>query len=277
MQYNKRDACYELRYEPLFEGVRKVGITSSSVSGVLSFVGGATGSGSTQILVTVVPPLYVQGVTATKVAGVPEEFMSNWTRLLGDSVVLKWIVFGFAASMALNAYILKGIRESAAFSQACRHGVNFTGQSERLCKDKGMTSVRRTTPTSLKRSQINFVPDRALASNELLTRSDTEKALKTNNGSKSFGYFFGTWISLEEVSIRPTWQTMVFVNLTFEFILNCVYPPLIRRMEQTTDYLRLVQVFFSAILPNCRVVASFLRANEKTALYYFDASDRATK
>ncbi|TDL16821.1 hypothetical protein BD410DRAFT_591341 [Rickenella mellea] len=129
--------------EPLNQGVRKVDITSLSVSTVLSSLASATDVDSAQLLVKVAPPLYVQvvsansslmsnsslkNVAAVKLAEVIEEFMSNWTRLVGDSVVSKWIVFGFAVSMALNAYILKGIGASAAFSQARRDGVESTEQ-----------------------------------------------------------------------------------------------------------------------------------------------------
>ncbi|TDL26781.1 hypothetical protein BD410DRAFT_715342 [Rickenella mellea] len=130
--------------EPLFERVRKVDMTSSSVSAVLSSLANATDSDSTPLFVKVAPPLYVQvrsansslknnsslkDIAATKVAEVFEEVMSNWTRLVGDSVVSKWIVFVFAASVALNAYILKGIGADGAFSQAYRHGVEVTDKS----------------------------------------------------------------------------------------------------------------------------------------------------
>ncbi|TDL14890.1 hypothetical protein BD410DRAFT_845641 [Rickenella mellea] len=130
--------------EPQVEGVGKVDITSPSVAAVLSSLAEATDSNSTQLLVKVAPPVYVQGfpanpslknnsslkdIGATKVAEVFEDFMSNWTRLVGDSVVSKWIVFGLTVSMALNAYILKGIGASAVFSQVCRHGLEFTDQS----------------------------------------------------------------------------------------------------------------------------------------------------
>lgn len=38
-----------------------------------------------------------------------ETFMSNWTRLVGDPVLSKWIVLVLAVSVALNGYLLKGI------------------------------------------------------------------------------------------------------------------------------------------------------------------------
>ncbi|TDL24375.1 hypothetical protein BD410DRAFT_854619 [Rickenella mellea] len=117
-------------------GVHRVDISSSSVSSVLSSLTIATDS--SHLLVKVSPPLYVDvvstnstltNVATAKVAKVIEEFMSSWTQVLGDSVVSKWIAFGLALSMALNAYILKGIEASASFfCQVGTHIVNSTPQ-----------------------------------------------------------------------------------------------------------------------------------------------------
>jgi hydroxymethylglutaryl-CoA reductase (NADPH) len=53
-----------------------------------------------------------------------ENFMSTWTRLVGDPVLSKWIVLVLAVSVALNGYLLKGIAASGGSSM--RHqGVRF--------------------------------------------------------------------------------------------------------------------------------------------------------
>ncbi|KAG6914415.1 hypothetical protein DXG01_000484, partial [Tephrocybe rancida] len=55
-------------------------------------------------------------------------------------------------------------------------------------------------------------------------------------------------------------------------VLEAVIARTIRRMEQTTEYVRLVGL--SATLPNYQDVASFLRVDESKGLFYFDASYR---
>jgi pre-mRNA-splicing helicase BRR2 len=55
-------------------------------------------------------------------------------------------------------------------------------------------------------------------------------------------------------------------------VLESVVARVIRRMEQTSQYVRLVGL--SATLPNYKDVATFLRVDEKKGLFYFDASYR---
>lgn len=55
-------------------------------------------------------------------------------------------------------------------------------------------------------------------------------------------------------------------------VLESIVARTIRRMEQTSDYVRLVGL--SATLPNYQDVATFLRVDEKKGLFYFDASYR---
>ncbi|PPQ67232.1 hypothetical protein CVT24_011551 [Panaeolus cyanescens] len=55
-------------------------------------------------------------------------------------------------------------------------------------------------------------------------------------------------------------------------VLESVIARTIRRMEQTSEYVRLVGL--SATLPNYQDVATFLRVDEKKGLFYFDASYR---
>ncbi|KAH9988137.1 Sec63-domain-containing protein [Russula vinacea] len=55
-------------------------------------------------------------------------------------------------------------------------------------------------------------------------------------------------------------------------VLESVVARTIRRMEQTSDYVRLVGL--SATLPNYQDVATFLRVDQSKGLFYFDASYR---
>lgn len=55
-------------------------------------------------------------------------------------------------------------------------------------------------------------------------------------------------------------------------VLESIIARTIRRMEQTSDYVRLVGL--SATLPNYQDVATFLRVDENKGLFYFDSSYR---
>ena len=55
-------------------------------------------------------------------------------------------------------------------------------------------------------------------------------------------------------------------------VLESVVAWTIQRMEQTSDYVRLVGL--SAMLPNYQDVATFLRVDQSKGLFYFDASYR---
>lgn len=48
-----------------------------------------------------------------------DDFLSRWTRLVGDPIVSKWIVIALAMSLFLNGYLLKGI---ASGSDSFGHG-----------------------------------------------------------------------------------------------------------------------------------------------------------
>ena len=55
-------------------------------------------------------------------------------------------------------------------------------------------------------------------------------------------------------------------------VLESVVAQTIQRMEQTSDYVRLVGL--SATLPNYRDIATFLRVDQSKGLLYFDVSYR---
>lgn len=121
----------------------RVDITSPAISSVLaelvssdraqlSVPSAAASDGEQELVVKVSPPVYV------KVAPSPssnkntsealENFMSSWSRLVGDPLFSKWIVGLLAVSIALNGYLLKGIAAGsglAALKAVRRHGVRF--------------------------------------------------------------------------------------------------------------------------------------------------------
>ncbi|GAA6010512.1 hypothetical protein JCM10207_001340 [Rhodosporidiobolus poonsookiae] len=98
----------------------------------------ASHESGTQLLVHVVPALHFHAVDRTlPIAPVSatqalpdlsaatgsfasiDQFMSRWTRLVGDPIVSKWIVIALGISLFLNGYLLKGI---ASGSDSFGHG-----------------------------------------------------------------------------------------------------------------------------------------------------------
>lgn len=147
--------------EPSLGGARKVDITSPTVFSALAVLASAQPAANNvvnlgksedalpvdfELLVRVSPPLYINVIpsdTTSKTAAsdrnktrtivandMIENFMSSWTQLVGDPIVSKWIVLGLAVSIALNAYLLKGIGAGAAFASVAPV-VRFTAPSPR--------------------------------------------------------------------------------------------------------------------------------------------------
>jgi hydroxymethylglutaryl-CoA reductase (NADPH) len=102
-------------------GSRKVDITSPSIANVLASLAKAdfdtsvSNDSDTDIIVKISPPVYIRvappisPAASTDSSDMIETFMTNWTRLVGDPVLSKWIVLVLAISVALNGYLLKGI------------------------------------------------------------------------------------------------------------------------------------------------------------------------
>jgi hydroxymethylglutaryl-CoA reductase (NADPH) len=121
-------------------GSRKVDITNPSIANVLSSLAQVDNGTpieidtDTDLIVKISPPIYMRAVPPTPPAVVPitttesgqmiENFMSNWTRLVGDPVLSKWIVLILAVSVALNGYLLKGIAAGGG-SSLRPQGVRF--------------------------------------------------------------------------------------------------------------------------------------------------------
>lgn len=113
-------------------GFRKVDITNPSIVNVLANLAEVDLStpldndidNDTDVVVKILPPVHVRVVppptvptvsrTSTTISGeMIDRFMTNWTRLVGDPVLSKWIVLVLAVSVALNGYLLKGIAEGS--------------------------------------------------------------------------------------------------------------------------------------------------------------------
>ena len=162
----------------LAPGTRKVDITIPSIANVLSSLAQTESSSHTDLIVKVSPPIYVRIIPSfitTTESNIPpvasgemiEKFMSNWTRLVGDPVLSKWIVLVLAVSVALNGYLLKGI--AAGGGTLRPQGVRFRsfGGGNRLKKEaeereepKAPREPTRPAP-SVAQSLLNPVPESA--------------------------------------------------------------------------------------------------------------------
>ncbi|KAH7869130.1 hydroxymethylglutaryl-coenzyme A reductase-domain-containing protein [Lentinula edodes] len=69
--------------------------------------------------------------TSRSTSEIVENFMSSWSRLVGDPVLSKWIVMVLAVSISLNGYLLKGIAAGLGGkgSVAKLGGVRFGGDA----------------------------------------------------------------------------------------------------------------------------------------------------
>jgi hydroxymethylglutaryl-CoA reductase (NADPH) len=99
---------------------RKVDIGDNSILPVLTLLA-EFADPSLDLIVKVPPPIYIRILPLSSSYGgaseMLENFMSSWTRLVGDPVLSKWIVLVLAVSVSLNGYLLKGIAAGLA-----RHG-----------------------------------------------------------------------------------------------------------------------------------------------------------
>ncbi|KAG5219964.1 3-hydroxy-3-methylglutaryl-coenzyme (HMG-CoA) reductase isozyme [Salix suchowensis] len=122
---------------------RKVDITSPAIRSVLDNLALAEAGNDVELMVKVYPAISVRVVpppsldTASDNASDSpdskfDNFMSGWTRLVGDPVISKWIVVVLAISISLNGYLLKGIAMGMGMQQpSAAAGVRFTGGEEK--------------------------------------------------------------------------------------------------------------------------------------------------
>jgi hydroxymethylglutaryl-CoA reductase (NADPH) len=107
-------------------GVRKVDITAPAIRSVLTSLAETNtdlNERQTDFLVKVSVPVYIRIVpppslivpsSPSPASDMVEDFMSTWTRLVGDPVLSKWIVMVLAISVTLNGYFLKAIAAGPA-------------------------------------------------------------------------------------------------------------------------------------------------------------------
>jgi hydroxymethylglutaryl-CoA reductase (NADPH) len=144
------------RYNVQAPGVRNVDITGWGIRSALKELAdshhGPVETAEKDLLVKVSPPVYIHlslPPTATNsnsghspiispiassnanasmrsTSEIVENFMSTWTRLVGDPVLSKWIVMVLALSVSLNGYLLKGIAAGfAGKGIGAKGGVRF--------------------------------------------------------------------------------------------------------------------------------------------------------
>ncbi|KAJ8474951.1 hypothetical protein ONZ45_g15777 [Pleurotus djamor] len=136
-----------MKYTPNSSSVapkpRKVDITAPGIRAVLDNLAEAEHGGD--LLVKVHPAINIRVVPHISLNPSPlavaqeepssrfDNFMSGWTRLVGDPVLSKWIVVVLALSISLNGYLLKGI----ALGMTMQHlgsvaGVRFSPGDDKL-------------------------------------------------------------------------------------------------------------------------------------------------
>lgn len=142
------------RYNIQAPGMRKVDITSWGVRTALQELADTQNkltddsSAVKDLLVKISPPTYIHltlppaltagsnssinmgssnaNASSRSTSDIVENFMSTWTRLVGDPVLSKWIVMVLAMSVSLNGYLLKGIAAGlAGKGTGTKGGVRF--------------------------------------------------------------------------------------------------------------------------------------------------------
>lgn len=78
-----------------------------------------------------------------------DNFMSSWTRLVGDPILSKWIVLLLGVSVALNGYLLKGISTGTGSTRIVQQaqGVRFNAV-DRTQEKQTITSHSHPSPIS---------------------------------------------------------------------------------------------------------------------------------
>ena len=124
-------------HSPSTSHIPQIDTTNPVLSSTLLQLVAAHESG-TELLVHVVPALHFHAIdrtaspsplnpgsalphlsSATGSLAHLDQFMSRWSRLVGDPIISKWIVVALAISLFLNGYLLKGI---ASGSDSFGHG-----------------------------------------------------------------------------------------------------------------------------------------------------------
>jgi hydroxymethylglutaryl-CoA reductase (NADPH) len=136
------------RYSTQALDIRKVDITATGVRRALTALAESEKAfiseyPEKQLFVKVSAPVYIHvmpppafplnansgSVPQTRTTSdLVENFMSTWTRLVGDPILSKWIIMVLAVSVSLNGYLLKGIAAGLAGKGiAGKESVRFVG------------------------------------------------------------------------------------------------------------------------------------------------------
>lgn len=151
-----QDSLYLSDTSPAF---RTVDITSLPIERSLSSLA-ALHSGS-ELIVRIPAPVHVRMVPIispylhkeSKTKGrdaddMIDNFMSSWTRLVGDPILSKWIVLLLGVSVALNGYLLKGISTGTGSTRSVQQAQGVRFNADRVQERQPALSSPVSAPIS---------------------------------------------------------------------------------------------------------------------------------
>jgi hydroxymethylglutaryl-CoA reductase (NADPH) len=77
-----------------------------------------------------------------------DNFMSSWTRLVGDPILSKWIVLLLGVSVALNGYLLKGISTGTGSTRSVQQAQGVRFNADRVQERLPVVSSPASLPIS---------------------------------------------------------------------------------------------------------------------------------
>ncbi|KAI0305163.1 hydroxymethylglutaryl-coenzyme A reductase-domain-containing protein [Multifurca ochricompacta] len=77
-----------------------------------------------------------------------DNFMSSWTRLVGDPILSKWIVLLLGVSVALNGYLLKGISTGTGSTRTVQQAQGVRFNASRVQEKQSVVSSSVPAPVS---------------------------------------------------------------------------------------------------------------------------------
>lgn len=157
----------------------RVDLSSPIISAALNQI--VADNGGDAILVRAGPPVHVRviasnglllsgtkrplGATGDNREGTFDSFMSEWSTLVGDPILSKWIVLALAVSVFLNGYLLKGIGSGAGGSFGKGHGMGVPVVTFSPAVDYGGEAATSTAAPDQDREavKVNGRPNGALS------------------------------------------------------------------------------------------------------------------
>ncbi|KAI5996499.1 hydroxymethylglutaryl-coenzyme A reductase-domain-containing protein [Pisolithus orientalis] len=161
---------------------RKVDITFAAVTEALrsleTFHFAEDNSSSGDILVQIAPPVHFLVIPpsrpSSRTGEMIDNFMTAWTKIVGDPFLSKWIVLLLASSLALNGYLLKSIAEGA-IRGIHSPSVRFLAVSdtrEETLDDKSTPQSPESTTSQAPRLFVGNEPEHVIDATETNTSSD---------------------------------------------------------------------------------------------------------